>query len=423
MREKMARGIAAGTGLVIIVAVVLFGILQQRVAETAGNEIDPKAWATIFPRHYDALMRTRIDYGRTTYGGSTPYDKLASNPFRRRAWAGHPFELAYNAARGHYYAQIDQQKSHRTRERDQPAACIHCHAAEAPLLLEEYGWEGFHKMRYDELRDRLHHGTSCRDCHSPATMELQITRPAFLNAMKRRGIDVSAAGRQEMRSYVCAQCHVEYYFRGANQELVFPWNHGIRVEDIERHFDEYGFQDWTHAKTGAPLIKIQHPDFELFSTGVHYGSGVACADCHMPYIREGGALISDHWIRSPLMNLSNACQSCHTASEDRLRARVVEIQHRTAELLGTAEAALADLMDAIVTAQEAGVQDAALEDARRFHRRAQLRWDFVDAENSTGFHSPQEAARILTHAVDFARRGERSALEAIATHQGVTLRP
>jgi nitrite reductase (cytochrome c-552) len=419
----MARGIAAGTGLVIIAAVILFGILQQRVVKTVGNEIGPKAWALIFPRHHDSLMKTRIDYGRTIYGGSTQYDKLASNPFRLRAWAGHPFELEYNTARGHYYAQIDQQKSRRTLERDQPAACIHCHAAEAPLLLDEYGWERLHKMRYDELRDRLHHGTSCRDCHSPTTMELQITRPAFLNAMRRRGIDVSAAGRQEMRSYVCAQCHTEYYFRGPNQELVLPWNYGIRVEDIERHFDEYGFQDWTHAKTGAPMIKIQHPEFEFFSTGVHSGSGVACADCHMPYIREGGALISDHWIRSPLTNLGNACKTCHTASEEQLMARVVEIQHRTAELLGTAEAALTDLMDVIVAAQEAGVQDKALEDARRFHRRAQLRWDFVDAENSTGFHSPQEAARILIHAVDFARRGERRALEAIAAHKGVTLRP
>lgn len=423
MREKMAKSIAAGTGLAIIAAAVLFGILQQRVVKTVENEIDPAAWAAIFPRHYHSLMNTRTDYGRTTYGGSTPYDKLASNPFRLRAWAGHPFELEYNAARGHYYAQVDQQKSRRTRERDQPAACIHCHAAEAPLLIKEYGWEGVHTLRYNELRSRLHHGTSCRDCHSPTTMELQITRPAFLNAMARRGIDVSAAGRQEMRSYVCAQCHTEYYFRGPNQELVLPWNHGVRVEDIERHFDEYEFQDWTHAKTGASLIKIQHPEFEFFSTGVHYESGVACADCHMPYRREGGALISDHWIRSPLTNLNNACQSCHAASEDQLRARVVEIQHRTVELLEIAEAALTDLMAAIVAAQEAQVRDEILEDARRFHRRAQLRWDFVDAENSTGFHSPQEAARILTHAVDLARRGERSALEAIAAHRGVSFRP
>ena len=187
---------------------------------------------------------------------------------------------------------------------------------------------------------------------------------------------------------------------------------GMRVDDIEAHYDRYGFKDWTHAETGAPMIKIQHPEFELASTGIHARSGVACADCHMPFIREGGVKISDHWIRSPLVNLNNACQTCHKQSEEHLRDRVLTIQNRTAGLLKSAEAALIDAIDAIKAAQEAGVADAGLEQARQLHRKASLRWDFVASENSTGFHSPQESARILADAINFARQAQLEAERA-----------
>ncbi|MFN3332065.1 MAG: ammonia-forming cytochrome c nitrite reductase subunit c552, partial [Caldilinea sp.] len=134
------------------------------------------------------------------------------------------------------------------------------------------------------MKDKLHLGSSCADCHDPDTMALRITRPALINALEKRGIDVTQASRQEMRSYVCAQCHVEYYFAGEGKELVFPWEKGLNIDDIERYYNEYGFKDWTHKETGAPMLKMQHPEFELFTTGLHYQSGVACADCHMPYV-------------------------------------------------------------------------------------------------------------------------------------------
>jgi nitrite reductase (cytochrome c-552) len=414
MRERIAKLIAAATGLLVVAGVLLFGVLQQRTMSGVGEQLDPQAWAALYPRHYEATMRTAENYGRTDHGGSEPYDKLAANPFRRRAWAGYPFELEYNAARGHYHAQADQRESRRTLEVRQPAGCINCHAAEAPRLIETYGWLGLHRMDYDDVKDDVHFGTSCADCHEPATMALRLTRPAFVDALRRGGVDPSAATRAEMRSYVCAQCHVEYYFRGADRELVLPWGQDRRAEDIERYFDDAQYSDWTHTESGAPLIKIQHPEFELYSTGIHAALGVACADCHMPYVQEGGLRISDHWIRSPLTQIDNACLGCHRISESRLRARTVDVQNRTVELLGNAEAAIGELIDAIVAAQAAGAADAALEDARRAHRRAQLRWDFVDAENSTGFHSSLEAARLLTDAVDFARDGQRGAEQAVA---------
>lgn len=338
MRERAAKLLALATGLAIVLGAVLFGAMQQRAMHQLGASIDPARWAELFPRHYESFMRTAESYGRTEFGGSEPYDKLAANPFRRRAFAGHPFALEYNAARGHYYAQIDQRASRRTREVDQPAACIHCHAAEAPALLAEDGAGAVHRLRYAELAERLHFGSSCADCHQPATMALTVTRPAFIEAMRAAGVDLAAASRAELRTYVCAQCHLEYYTAGPDQVLRLPWSRGRSADDIEQHYDDLQFSDFVHAETGAPLIKIQHPEFELAASGLHAALGVSCADCHMPTVQEAGLRIGDHWIRSPLTDLATACGSCHRGPTEGLRGRVVAIQRRTTELLGAAEA-------------------------------------------------------------------------------------
>lgn len=380
--------------------------LPLRVVEIPEGEIDPAVWGQNFPFHYDRFMMTQIDYGETPYGGSSPYDLLERYPAMVRLWDGYAFSIDHNKARGHYYAQIDQAETERVQVVDQPGACINCHAAEAPQLIADMGWAEFNRTPYNELRDQLHLGTSCADCHDPQTMELRITRPALLDGLEQLGIDIDEASRQDMRSYVCAQCHVEYYFLGDDKILTFPWSQGLNIDDMEQHFDSYGFADWTHGETGAPMIKIQHPEFELWSTGLHARSGVACADCHMPYIREGSMKISDHWIRSPLVNLNNACQTCHNIPEDQLYDRVLTIQNTTRELLSKSEDALIDAIDAIVAAREAGADDDDLEDALMLHRASQMRWDFVSSENSMGFHSPQEAARILADSIDMARQAE-----------------
>jgi nitrite reductase (cytochrome c-552) len=188
--------------------------------------------------------------------------------------------------------------------------------------------------------------------------------------------------------------------------LTFPWSEGLTIDDVDRYYDQVGFSDWTHAETGAPMIKIQHPEYELWSTGLHAKAGVACADCHMPYVREGSIKISDHHVRSPLLNVAQACQTCHRQDEVALEERILTIQHRTAELLRASEAALLDAIDAIIAAQEAGAGDEQLAAARLLQRRASMRWDFISSENSTGFHSPQESARVLAHAMDMARQAQ-----------------
>lgn len=391
-----------------------------QLVEIEALETDASVWGVNFPRQYDSFLRTEIDGNATAYGGNDPYSKLEAKPFLIKAWAGYGFAIDYNEDRGHYYAQIDQARSGRTNELSMPGTCANCHTGRFVELVDQNGWEWLNTTSYDDLR--ANHlgdsGTTCADCHDPETMQLRITRPALVNALENRGIDWTEATRQEMRTLVCAQCHVEYYFLGDKKELVFPWSNGTSVEAIEEHYDSYEFSDWTHKLTAAPMIKIQHPEYEMFTSSLHYANGVSCADCHMPYTREGGVKVSDHWIRSPLDNLSNACQTCHRSSEIELAERVATIQDRTRNLMESVEEGISDAIDAIVDAMEAGVPDEALEEARSLHRAAQLRWDFVDAENSMGFHSPQEATRILGHAADLARQSQLAAVEALIDHRG-----
>ena len=220
-----------------------------------------------------------------------------------------------------------------------------------------------------------------------------------------------------MRSFVCGQCHVEYYC-GPKTTLFFPWNQGLKVEQIEKTYDAYKFPDghrfydWQHAETGAEVLKAQHPEFETWSQGIHARSGVACADCHMPYVRDGAQKVSDHWVRSPLLDVSRACQVCHPYPEAEIQARVAAIQDRTHQLLERAGTAATDMLDAIVAAKKGGASDADLAAAGALHKKAQWRLDFVAAENSMGFHAPQELARILAETIDYARQGELAALRA-----------
>ncbi|HUH13685.1 MAG TPA: ammonia-forming cytochrome c nitrite reductase subunit c552, partial [Longimicrobiales bacterium] len=156
----------------------------------------------------------------------------------------------------------------------------------------------------------------------------------------------------------------------------------------------------------APVLKAQHPEFEMWSQGIHARSGVACPDCHMPYKREGALKVSDHHVRSPLLNISRACQTCHKWPEEELLARAEALQVRVHGMRDMAMDALMDLIADIKGAQQGGGSAADLEAARGFQRKAQFYLDFVEAENSTGFHAPEEAARILGESVNWSRKGQ-----------------
>lgn len=447
-----------------------------RVVEVDEVTTDPARWGANWPRQFDGYQRT-VDVTRTRFGGSSamPSQKLDENPWLRRMYAGFAFSLDYRERRGHAYMLYDQQHTERVTKRPQPGACLHCHAsvipmyrrlglqamgqtADAAALAADFNWpavmKGFELAGKMSYADALHeltqtpdgssaevgeaHPVGCVDCHDPRSMQTRVTRPGFV-----RGIAVLAAsddpvphlpsiGRwregsrsapydpnvdathQEMRSFVCAQCHVEYYC-GPKETLFFPWGKGLKVEQIEATYDEHRFPDgqpffdYTHGETGAAVYKAQHPEFELWSQGIHARSGVSCADCHMPYQREGAMKVSSHWVRSPLLNINKSCQTCHNVPEKELLDKVEVIQGRTAALIDRAAAALVDMLDAMRDARSAGATDEQLAEAFNLQKKAQWRLDFISSENSMGFHADQESARILAESIDYARRAQVAA--------------
>jgi nitrite reductase (cytochrome c-552) len=401
-----------------------------RVVAIDDSTADPAIWGQNFPTHYDMYRRT-VDMARTRYGGSEAIPKQATgtdpreivstsrleeDPRLREFWAGYAFAEDFREERGHAYMFIDQIFTERQQVVQQPGTCLHCHASVYTVYMKAgdgdlmAGFDRVNRLPYQEAAALAEHPISCIDCHNPRTMRLRITRPGFIEGIRAlRGdpeYDVNAeATRQEMRTYVCAQCHVEYYFRGPEKRLTYPWANGLRADEILAYYEEIGFSDWTHATSGAPVLKAQHPEFEMYSQGIHARSGVTCADCHMAYQRMGAMKVSDHWVRSPALNVDNACQTCHRWSEDELLDRIHVIQDRTYQLRNVAIDAVLDLARAI--GREAG-RDAPperIEAARTYHRRAQFLADFIEAENSMGFHADQEAARILGLSINYARLG------------------
>lgn len=409
-----------------------------RVVELTDDTEDPAIWGKNFPFQYDDYKRT-VDQVRTKYGGSeamprTPtqadprsvvaQSKIEEDPRLKKMWLGYAFAIDFREERGHAFMLEDQTFTGR-QSKPQPGTCMNCHAStyvahkkagDGDLVK---GFEKLNQMPYAEARKLVEHPVTCIDCHDSQTMALRITRPAFMEGIKAlkesqgvKDYDVNRdATRQELRSYVCGQCHVEYYFKGTEKRLVYPWSKGLKAEDALAYYDEVGHKDWVHAETGAPALKAQHPEFELWSQGIHARSGVACADCHMPYKRVGAHKISDHHVRSPMSSpesIAHACQTCHKWPESELKARVETIQDRNHQMRENAMNALMELIADVQVARSNGMatNSSALLAAQDFQRKAQWYLDYVEAENSGGFHAPQEAARLFNESVNFSRKGQ-----------------
>lgn len=467
------------------------------MAEVHEDTIDPAVWGKNWPRQYDGYLRTS-EPTRTKYGGGVgsesnlPPQKSEKDPWLKRIFAGYLFAIDYRDRRGHAFMLQDQEITKRNvpAEGRQSGNCLHCHSSVTPLYrtkgkealpngteaeqlakgMEVVGamsyWDAHHalgQLTTVDGKNGTPHPVSCVDCHSPKNMQLRASRPAFIEGLQKlaasdvavphlpsieqwRRTDRSKpydpnllATRQEMRSYTCAQCHVEY-FCGKGTTIFFPWEKGLKVEHIEAAFnsrttaDGKRFKDWVHAETGMDMLKAQHPEFEVWSQGVHARSGVACADCHMPYKREGATKVTEHWVKSPLLMVNRSCQTCHAIAEDELKARVEQIQDRHHKLMSQAGQANADMIDAIVavrklktsafaddpnvTAQQKlekwramVTADPALKELEELQRAAQWRLDYVAAENSMGFHAPQELARILGESIDYARQAQVKAVQ------------
>lgn len=406
----------------------------HRVVAIDDDTEDPAIWGKNFPLQYESYLRT-VDQSRTRFGGSeavprTPTDadprsivaqsRLEEDPRLVAMWSGYAFAKDFREERGHAYMFIDQLYTERQQVVKQPGACLNCHASTYVAHKKagngdvKAGFEKLNAAPYFEAKEHVKHPVTCIDCHEPESMQLRITRPAFMEGMRVlkasegvQGYDVNTmATRNEMRSFVCAQCHVEYHFDGPEKRLTFPWHKGLKADQILAHFEETGFADWTHAKSGAKVLKAQHPEFELWSQGIHARSGVSCSDCHMPYKRVGAMKITDHHVQSPLLNVRGSCGTCHSWSDAELKDRAEQIQARSFEMRNRALDAVVALIADIEAVKGDPAKAPQVATAQGLQRKAQFLADFIEAENSTGFHAPQEAARVLTMAIDYARQGQ-----------------
>lgn len=446
MANSQVRKIALTAGVTALATIAILALLVNiferkqeagqtffRVVELTDDTEDPAVWGRNFPLQYDSYKRT-VDQTRTRYGGSeamrrlpskvdprsvVAQSKLEEDPRLVTMWAGYAFATDFREERGHAYMLVDQRYTERVIQFKQPGTCLNCHAS-TYVAMKKLGagdiFKGFEKinqMTYPEATRQVKHPVACIDCHDSQTMALRVTRPAFIEGIRAYKASLGVenfdpnkdATAQEMRSYVCGQCHVEYHFKGAEKRLTFPWSKGLRVDDALAYYDETGFKDWVHKDTGANALKAQHPEFEMFNQGVHARSGVACADCHMPYRREGGMKVSDHHVQSPLLNINRACQGCHHFAEEELKNRVEAIQARFANQRDTAMDALVELIGDIKEAK-GKVPETDLNLARDFQRKSQFFLDYVEAENSMGFHASAEALRVLSDSINFTRQGQ-----------------
>ena len=413
--------------LATVVVVFLLGLLASSITERRAeasfaytpqvehSQLEPRneIWGKNFPREYQSYLKTRDTNFRTKYNGSATIDMLEVDPRLVILWAGYGFSKDYNQGRGHNYAITDVVNTLRTgapvdgKKSPMPNTCWTCKSPDVPRLMDEIGVAEFYKGSWETKGHEIVNPIGCADCHDAETMNLRISRPALIEAFERMGKDINEVSHQDMRSLVCAQCHVEYYFNKEKIEgvpyLTFPWDNGMRVEEMEAYYDNMEFSDWTHTLSKAPMLKAQHPGYETYMMGIHAKRGVSCADCHMPFISEGGQKFTDHHVQSPLRNVSNTCQVCHREEANDLIMDVFERQDKIIENRDKLEELLVSAHVEAKKAWELGASEAQMKEILTDIRHAQWRWDYAAAAHGASFHAPVEIGRVISTGIVMAQ--------------------
>jgi nitrite reductase (cytochrome c-552) len=453
----MSRSRAAGPGRTPAVLALL--LLAPLAAVGVQGAVEPDAGLHQRYPLQTASFRGPADTVRTRHGGSEAFQKLEEEPVLRLLFEGYPFSLDYREERGHAFMLADHDASLRSRLVAQPGGCLHCHSAVMPAYRRagrqlgipdsrpeaqvDRGFVALCAIPLSEARQQVHGPMECGDCHDPKTMELRVTRPAFLRAIRElaaSGAPVPSlpsigqwrkipraespvynpntrASHQEMKTLVCAQCHAEYSFQGPGRLLVYPWQRGLGADAALQWYNSRRHSDWRHPRSGAALLKAQHPEFELYSQSIHARRGVGCADCHMPRREQDGARYHDHGVQSPFLNEETTRASCGGCHEDwrGYRERSLAAQDRLQSTLRAAQEEVAGLIRELERAAREGVAPPRLAAGRQAQRTAQWRLDYVQAENSMGFHAPEEAERLVAAAITAARSARKALGEAPVT--------
>jgi nitrite reductase (cytochrome c-552) len=242
-------------------------------------------------------------------------------------------------------------------------------------------------------------------------MALRVTRPGFIAGIKALKAKQGIADYDPNRDATARRCArssaasaTSSTTSRARQGRDLPVGERPQGRGDRGVLRQGGFTDWTHAETGTKMLKAQHPEFEVWNQGVHARAGVACADCHMPYERVGALKVSDHWVRSPLLNLNRACQTCHAVPRRSSRAggRDPGSAQRAAPARGQGRP---DLIDTIVAARKAGASESDVQ-ARRRSPEGPVAARLRRGRELDGLPRAPGAGAILGETIDFARQGQ-----------------
>ncbi len=419
---------------------------QYKVTQIGEKEYEPAVWGQNFPVHYDMYKASAepTPAGKSKYkkGWDTDnvmYDKLSEFPFLAYIYQGLGFSIYYFEPRSHYYRVIDVLDADPSRYKP-GGVCLTCKTPYAPELEAKHGL-AYYQTPFREALNWIPEkhqklGDSCTDCHNPKDASLKISREFTLGkALQTLGVDRNKLTVRDMRSLVCAQCHVTYVIpRDKDMKptgIFFPWQGSkvgeISIENIIKVLkSDPSYGEWKQAPTGFKLAFIRHPEYELFTyNSVHYNAGLSCSDCHMNFIKKGSYKVSQHHIMSPLKADMKACLQCHSQTPEWLKNQVIAIQDRTISLINRAGwqvAVTTKLFEIANKAAEEGkkIDQKIYEKAKDFYLEAIYRLIFVVAENSVGFHNPTEAMRILADSSAFASKAE-ALLRTALQQAGVTV--
>ncbi|WP_419168492.1 ammonia-forming cytochrome c nitrite reductase [Halobacteriovorax sp.] len=403
------------SAIIIVLMAVIVGLLatlassiverkyEVRQYRMSGNDLTQDTtqnskWGQYYPYQYQSFLAATKEGDESTI----VHDELAANPGLVFLWGGYGFSKDYNKPRGHTFAVVDTINSLRTgapadeNSGPMPATCWTCKSPDVPRVMKRDGVDSYYTGKWARHGKDIVNPIGCADCHDAQTMELKLSRPALVEALRIEGVDLERVRHSEMKNLVCAQCHVEYYFTDKEtNKLKFPWDKGTKIENVISYYDDIDFKDWTHGISKAPMLKAQHPGYELFKEGIHYKRGVSCVDCHMPYKTEGGVKYTDHHVQSPLQNVQNSCQQCHRADSQELISNVMDLKEKMIELKSTVEKMIIRSHFEAKKAWELGASKKQMESALKLIRHAQMRWDYATAAHGAFFHAPEEVLRIL----------------------------
>lgn len=424
----------AGSAVAIAAMALLASNINEREAERIALNATPavdaqvqsksEEWAKYYPRQYSSWKKTK--------DSDHIEDLLKKKPQLPVLWAGYGFAKDYNAPRGHYYAIQDNVNSLRTgapkdgKTGPMPTACWTCKATDVPRLMEEDGELEYFTGKWARYGAEVVNSVGCADCHDNKTAELKVRRKYVNRGLEAAGLPTfEESTHQEKRSLVCAQCHSEYYFKATKytakdgsekvaKVVTFPWAEGLSAENMEKYYDDRNFKDWTHKISKTPMLKAQHPGYEIAMTGIHYQKGVSCADCHMPYTQEGSVKYSDHQVQSPLETMDRSCMGCHRESETKLKGIVHKKFERKEFLMEIAMDNLAKAHLETAKAMELGATDEELKDIRMDIRHGQWRWDYSIASHGSFFHAPEETLRLLASANELAQQARLKLVKVLA---------